>query len=263
MRDNQHIGMTPWYSLYYWQGPRRLLLSAQEMASAPARRLLRQFYGGLSSRVFERYRRHAWALPGHPGRTLIALLERRLDVVLMRSQWYTSIYAARQAIHHGRIRVNHRVVTLPSSNVHPGDVIHVDQKVSERMGSTSTKMSERTYGDHALRWHHLRYLVKLLGKKAFRRSFLRGFQNPWGVTAFPILYTMTAYPRSRGMVLDHTRLLYACASFFQMQHAPMTERAPMERLPVSLEYAPSLQSGMYVGTPSVVWYPFMIDVDTL
>jgi hypothetical protein len=258
-----------WYPIYFWQGPRRLVLSAPDAPGRPET-LLRAFYGGLSHRVWARYRRQAWALPGHPGRRLLALLERRLDVVVMRSHWYPSLAAARQAIAHGRILVNHRRITRPSYPLRPGDVLQGPQAMVPWRGARAPQ-GPGAGTSSGLSWRGLRALVKMLGKKAFRRSFLRGFRNPWvsSEARAPLLYTMTAYARplpgagawSAGASLLHGGARRWCpqASMAQAGRA----QAAWRRVPGQLEYAPGVATGIFVGTPQVVWYPFLIDLDAL
>ena len=45
-------------------------------------------------------------MKGDTGQNLIGLLERRLDVVVYRAKFAPTIWAARQLVNHGHIRVN-------------------------------------------------------------------------------------------------------------------------------------------------------------
>ncbi|HEY3501760.1 MAG TPA: 30S ribosomal protein S4 [Actinocatenispora sp.] len=62
---------------------------------------------------------------GKTGEILVALLERRLDAVVLRSGLARTIYQARQFVTHRHITVNGRRVDRPSYRTRPGDVVSV------------------------------------------------------------------------------------------------------------------------------------------
>lgn len=83
---------------------------------------LKRIYGLMETQfrfVFERAER----MPGNTGESLLVLLERRLDNVLLASGFALSRNQARQLISHGHIQVNGRRVTIPSYLVRTGDTI--------------------------------------------------------------------------------------------------------------------------------------------
>ena len=88
---------------------------------------LRYHYNVLE-RQFRRYMNEANRLPGNSGENLLQLLERRLDNVVRRLGVTRTIWAARQMVSHGHIRVNGKKVDRPSFSVQPGDVISVRDK---------------------------------------------------------------------------------------------------------------------------------------
>jgi small subunit ribosomal protein S4 len=59
---------------------------------------------------------------------MIGLLERRLDAVIFRAKFVPTVFAARQFINHGHIKVNGKRVTIPSYRVKVGDVVEVKEK---------------------------------------------------------------------------------------------------------------------------------------
>jgi small subunit ribosomal protein S4 len=59
---------------------------------------------------------------------MIGLLERRLDSLIYRAKFVPTVFAARQFISHGHIRVNGRRVTIPSYRVKVGDEVEVKEK---------------------------------------------------------------------------------------------------------------------------------------
>ena len=61
--------------------------------------------------------------------TLAGLLERRLDNILFRLGFASSILAARQMCSHGHVFVNDKKVTIGSAVIEPGSKIHLADKI--------------------------------------------------------------------------------------------------------------------------------------
>ena len=93
-----------------------------------AKQKLRGYYGNISERQFHGIYQEARRLKGDSGAHMIGLLERRLDAVIFRAKFVPTVFAARQFISHGHIRVNGKRVTIPSYLVKVGDVVEVKEK---------------------------------------------------------------------------------------------------------------------------------------
>jgi small subunit ribosomal protein S4 len=65
---------------------------------------------------------------GNTADLLIQYIESRLDALVHRAGLAPTIYASRQLVTHGHIKVNTRRVNIPSYNVKPGDTISVRDK---------------------------------------------------------------------------------------------------------------------------------------
>ncbi|MFN7021738.1 MAG: 30S ribosomal protein S4 [Phycisphaerales bacterium] len=89
---------------------------------------LRHHYSVLEKQ-FRRYIAEATRLPGNTGEVLLRILERRLDNVIRRAGLARTIWAARQIVAHGHVRVNGRKVDRPSFGVSVGDVITLKDKI--------------------------------------------------------------------------------------------------------------------------------------
>jgi small subunit ribosomal protein S4 len=87
---------------------------------------LKRIYGVLE-RQFRGYFKEAQRVRGNTGEALLALLERRLDNVVLASGFALSRNHARQMINHGHFRVNNRRVDVASYTVRPGDKVTVRQ----------------------------------------------------------------------------------------------------------------------------------------
>ena len=92
-----------------------------------AKQKLKGYYANISERQFHGIYVEASRLKGDSGENLIGLLERRLDTVIYRAKFAATMFAARQFINHGHIKVNGRRVTIPSFRVKVGDTIEIKE----------------------------------------------------------------------------------------------------------------------------------------
>jgi small subunit ribosomal protein S4 len=74
--------------------------------------------------------------PGNTGVRLLQFLEFRLDAAVLRSGFVRTIYAARQAVTHGHIKVNGQKVDRPSYRLKPGDVVSLADKSRDMVAFT-------------------------------------------------------------------------------------------------------------------------------
>jgi small subunit ribosomal protein S4 len=96
-----------------------------------AKQKLKGYYGNISEKQFHRYYEEAIRRRGDTSENLVGLLERRLDAVVYRLKFVPTVFAARQFVSHGHIKVNGRRVTIASYLVKEGDVIEVKEKSRE------------------------------------------------------------------------------------------------------------------------------------
>ena len=92
-----------------------------------AKQKLRGYYGNISERQFRGIYQEARRLKGDSGAHMIGLLERRLDALIFRAKFVPTVFAARQFINHGHIKVNGRRVNIASYKVKVGDLIEVKE----------------------------------------------------------------------------------------------------------------------------------------
>jgi small subunit ribosomal protein S4 len=106
-----------------------------------AKQKLRLYYGNITEKQFRKIYAEAARRKGNTAENLIGLLESRLDAVVYRCKFVPTVWAARQFVNHGHVKVNGRRVNIPSFLVKPGDVVEVREKsrsmalVLEAMGS--------------------------------------------------------------------------------------------------------------------------------
>ena len=92
-----------------------------------AKQKLKGYYGDISEKQFRGVYQEAIRLKGDSGANLIGLMERRLDAVIYRAKFVPTIFAARQFVNHGHIKVNGRRVNIPSFKVKVGDLVEVKE----------------------------------------------------------------------------------------------------------------------------------------
>ena len=117
---------------------------------------------------------------GDTSQILIELLERRLDAIVYRMKFVPTIFAARQLVNHGHVKVNGKRVNIPSYTVKDGDEISLkDQSKQINLIQESIVSQEREIPE---------YLE--VDVKEFKGRFLRApliHDVPYPVTMEPNL----------------------------------------------------------------------------
>ncbi len=93
-----------------------------------AKQKLKGYYGNISEKQFRSYYKKALKKKGDTGENLVGLLESRLDAVVYRMNIAPTVFASRQIISHGHIKVNDKQVTISSYIVSVKDVISIRKK---------------------------------------------------------------------------------------------------------------------------------------
>ena len=114
-----------------------------------AKQKLRGYYGNITERQFRGIYQEARRQKGDTGAHMIGLLERRLDAVIYRAKFVPTVFAARQFISHGHVKVAGRRVTISSYRVKVDEVIEVKEK-SKQMALVmeATNLAERDVPDY-------------------------------------------------------------------------------------------------------------------
>lgn len=129
-----------------------------------AKQMLKGYYGNISEKQFRRVYDLAIRSRGDTSECMIELLERRLDAVVYRMKFAPTVFASRQIVNHGHIRVNGKKVNIPSYRVQDGDEISVVGKMAENaVVIAATESAERAVPEHMSVDH-----------KNMKGTFLRG-----------------------------------------------------------------------------------------
>ena len=96
-----------------------------------AKQKLKGYYGNITEKQFKGIYNEAVRLKGDTSENLIGLLERRLDAAIFRAKFVPTVFAARQFINHGHVKVNGRRTNIPSYRLKLGDVVEIKEKSRE------------------------------------------------------------------------------------------------------------------------------------
>ena len=110
-----------------------------------AKQKMKFYYGNINERQFRNIYRKAIQKKGNTTENLVGYLERRLDTVIYRAKFSTTVFSARQLINHGHIRVNGKKVNIPSYLVKAEDIIDTkdkSKKITTIIGALVSKERE-------------------------------------------------------------------------------------------------------------------------
>ena len=92
-----------------------------------AKQKLKNYYGNLNERQFRNLYREADRRRGNTGENLVGLLESRLDAVIYRAKFATTVFQARQLINHGHVKVNGKRVNISSYKLNDQDLVEIKE----------------------------------------------------------------------------------------------------------------------------------------
>src|SRR4029450_12347434 len=90
-----------------------------------AKQKLKGYYGNITEKQFKAIYREAARLRGDTSEKLIGLPEPRPDAIVYRAKFVPTVFAARQFVSHGHVRVNGRRVNIPGYGCPGGAVMGV------------------------------------------------------------------------------------------------------------------------------------------
>jgi small subunit ribosomal protein S4 len=114
-----------------------------------AKQKLKGYYGDITEKQFKRSYEDAAKMKGDTGQNLIGLLEQRLDMIVYRAKFAPTIFAARQIVNHGHIRVNGEKCNIGSRRIKPGEEVSLSAKAQEMaLVMEAQSLSERDIPDY-------------------------------------------------------------------------------------------------------------------
>jgi small subunit ribosomal protein S4 len=143
-------------------GERRTSKPSDYGLQLKAKQKLKGYYGNILERQFRRIYEEARRFKGSTSEHLIGLLERRLDAIVYRAKFVPTVFAARQFVSHGHVKVNGRRVNIASYRCKIGDLIEVGDKGKQMaLLLEAIKSTERDVPDY-IEADHNRMTAKLL-----------------------------------------------------------------------------------------------------
>lgn len=131
-----------------------------------AKQKLKGYYGNITERQFRRIYDEAVRRKGDTSENMIELLERRLDAVVYRMKFVSTVFAARQMVNHCHILVNGKRVNIASYAVKDGDEIQLIERMHQNVNVlTAVESGEREIPEYITVDH-----------KAMKGTFIRGPQ---------------------------------------------------------------------------------------
>lgn len=114
-----------------------------------AKQKLKGYYANIQERQFRNIYADAAQMRGATGDNLIGLLESRLDAVVYRAKFVPTMFAARQFVSHGHIKVNGKRCNIPSARLKAGDVVELKAKSKDMvLVLEATQSGEREVPDY-------------------------------------------------------------------------------------------------------------------
>jgi small subunit ribosomal protein S4 len=102
-----------------------------------------------TEKQFKATYQEASRMKGDTGQNLIGLLEQRLDMVVYRAKFAATIFAARQLVSHGHVRVNGVKCNIASRRVSVGDVVSLGDKAKDMaLVAEAQSLPEREVPDY-------------------------------------------------------------------------------------------------------------------
>ncbi|RIK92938.1 MAG: 30S ribosomal protein S4 [Proteobacteria bacterium] len=114
-----------------------------------AKQKLKGYYANIQERQFRNIYADAAQMRGATGDNLIGLLESRLDAIVYRAKFVPTMFAARQFVSHGHVKVNGKRCNIPSARLKAGDVVELKDKSKDMaLVLEATQSGEREVPDY-------------------------------------------------------------------------------------------------------------------
>ncbi len=132
-----------------------------------AKQKLKGYYGNISEKQFRRIYGEAVRQKGDTSENLIGLLESRLDAIVYRAKFVSTVFAARQFVNHGHVKVNGQRVNVPSYRCKPGDVVEIrDRSKQLALVLEASQLAERDVPEY-VDADHSKMVATYVRKPAF------------------------------------------------------------------------------------------------
>jgi ribosomal protein S4 len=140
-----------------------------------AKQLISTLYGNLNTQYFKTLYKKCKLLKGKNTINFFSTLEKRLDCILYRACFVTSLQEAKQLISHKKICINNNIISKPGYIVEPGDIISVVSNTSKSQAQTITnflKADSTQQAMHSISTRFTRRIPNIMDKQQNRTKKL-------------------------------------------------------------------------------------------
>jgi small subunit ribosomal protein S4 len=114
-----------------------------------AKQKLKGYYGDVTEKQFRKTYDEAARMKGDTSQNLIGLLEQRLDMIVYRAKFAPTIFAARQLVNHGHVKVNGEKCNIGSRRIKVGETVELGAKAREMaLVMEAQSLAERDIPDY-------------------------------------------------------------------------------------------------------------------
>lgn len=114
-----------------------------------AKQKLKGYYGDVTEKQFRKTYDEAARMKGDTSQNLIGLLEQRLDMIVYRAKFAPTIFAARQLVNHGHVKVNGEKCNIGSRRIKIGETVELSAKAREMaLVMEAQSLAERDIPDY-------------------------------------------------------------------------------------------------------------------
>ena len=127
-------GKDPFHTRNYrpgQHGPNGRVKTSDYGTHLQAKQTLKNHYGRVTEKQFRNTFKMANKMKGNTAENFAGLLESRLDMIVYRMNLAPTIFAARQLVSHGNVKVNGRRVNIPSQRLKEGDQIELKDSAKQ------------------------------------------------------------------------------------------------------------------------------------
>ncbi|WGH26128.1 MAG: 30S ribosomal protein S4 [Candidatus Shikimatogenerans bostrichidophilus] len=117
---------------------------------------------GILEKQFKRMFNIAYKKKGITGDLLLQMCEKRLDNVVYRIGYAISRFSARQLVTHKHIKVNNKIINIPSFNIKIGDIISLKDKMKKNINIINSLINKKKYIKDWLKWDEKTMSAKCL-----------------------------------------------------------------------------------------------------
>lgn len=145
-------GKDPFHTKNYrpgQHGPTGRVKTSDYGAHLQAKQTVKAHYGRITEKQFRNIFALANKMKGNTAENFAGLLEKRLDMVIYRMNLAPTIFAARQLVSHGNVKLNGKKVNIPSQRLTEGDTVELKDSAKQiTVYMESAQKQERTVPEY-------------------------------------------------------------------------------------------------------------------